>query len=161
MGIETLVTDRIVATMEEATRIAYIFFKGRLTRDTNQQAHDWLLRAAEALDVEMLCGVILDFRQVKVFDRIAAMKSTGKLLDMSLVPHALLVHLHQEQMVALCYGDQAHKCVVASDKEAMCFIDEWNRLHERGFESVARDQFSDVTIFNRYVLMEQMRGRGN
>jgi hypothetical protein len=148
-----------IASFDEQTRIAYLYFQGKLSRQTYAAAQEWLFDLVNEVGIDQIGGVLIDLRRVKTFDRLNTANCLTATDYLSSVPQSLIVRPHQEQVVSLCFGEPPNKCIVTDNKQALCFIDEWNARQQRGFEAVAQTHYDNITEFKRYFWNAHLRAR--
>lgn len=133
-------TDRMLAWFDDLTHFTHVVYRGVLIPETTVSFYDWVAEIDAAEGVKTIRGCILDFRQVVEFDfrNLLVAKhesqSANAHIDMSHIPVALIVaNMYQDQMVhtsMMITPQQDRKRIVKSDKEALAFIDGWNRAKD-------------------------------
>lgn len=140
MNVAPLNEVNVVARFDPSTSYIHVEYRQVSNPTIARAFYQWLYQLADSIGIEHVCGGIIDFRKVNIFEQgnvKAAQKeslSANRTLDMSHIPVALVVEtMLQEQMVRISSNltKQTHRMrIVRSDKEALDFITEWNQQHK-------------------------------
>jgi hypothetical protein len=140
-NLPTLDTPNVHAYFDLEQRISFITYKGTLDSTATNQLYDWVKELLTMIGPDATHGVIFDFRDVVNFvqgNLVTAQrqsKAINQTSDQSNHPVALIVAtLHQEQMVRVSMRVsplEHRKRVVHSLDEALAYIEEWHREHQK------------------------------
>lgn len=141
MTLQGLDTEQASTYYDDARRLIWVAYRGKLGADVTVLVYDWIDTVVSSVGVENIMGEIFDFRGVQEFlpENLQTARKTSKRmnvrLDTSQIPVALVVgNAYQEEMLRgpmQVSPDHARKRIVKSEDEALQFINEWLQTHRQ------------------------------
>ncbi|MEM9775067.1 MAG: hypothetical protein AAF902_10835 [Chloroflexota bacterium] len=157
---DPLITENAVAFADLDTLLIGYQYNNIIDTDVTTDVYNWMIHGMRTwFNEDDFRGAIFDFRNVNTFalgntlTAKEASEEANQVLDLSIFPVALIVKNVQQEIkvrMTMMTGNTRRKCVVYGEDQALVFINEWNRQHNRKFD-LPSENFLNGPAFDKLM----------